>query len=185
MTVSRLVIGAVFAAAFSACSGMTIQTDYDPVAAPNLSRYQSYRWLPQPQCADTRVYNPITQGRIVRAVEAELGERGYTKDSQSPEFLVGWHATIEGRMDVQSMNTYYGYGWGRWRAGGGVIVQDNYVREYNEGMLILDIVDANSNELVWRGSAQAEITRSTDPAKRQEQINKAVKKILERFPPQA
>ena len=171
-------------AAFSltACAGMTIRSDYDPQAAPSFPAYRTYSWLPQPDGRDTRVYNPIVEGRIVGAVDRELAGRGYQKASDNPDFRIGWHAAIESKTDVDVVNRYYGYGLSRW--GTGVVVQDTYVREYDQGTLILDIVDGGSNQLVWRGSAQAEIRPTDDPAKRQERISNAVRLILERFPPQ-
>ena len=60
---------------------------------------------------------------------------------------------------------------------------DGYVENYDQGTLVLDIVDGRSNELVWRGTAQARIDPSNSPEERQRRINEAVRKILDRFPP--
>ena len=166
----------------AACGGMEINSDFDPQAAPGFSAYRTYSWMPPPRGADTRVYNPITEARVVRAVEVTLRGRGYQQATGAPDFRIGWHAALEGRADVRSMNTYYGYGWGRW-GGGGVVMTDGYVDNYDQGTLVLDIVDGRSNELVWRGTAQARIEPSNSPEERQRRINEAVRKMLERFPP--
>ena len=63
-------------------------------------------------------------------------------------------------------------------------VQDTYVREYDEGTLIIDIVDAGSNELVWRGAAQGEVNLAASPQEREQRAQDAVQRILEDFPPQ-
>jgi hypothetical protein len=49
------------------------------------------------------------------------------------------------------------------------------------GTLIMDIAHSGSRTLVWRGSAESEVTQSTDSATRNARIS--VRQILERFPP--
>jgi hypothetical protein len=165
------------------CSTMTIQTDYAPESAGTISAYRTYAWLPHPSGGDTRVNNPIVASRVESAVDATLGAKGYGKTvAAGADFLVGWHAALDGRVDIETVNRYYGYNWGRWYGPRAVISQD-YVREYEEGTLILDIVDKASNELVWRGSAQAEVDMNASPDERQQRITDAVQQIFAEFPP--
>ena len=165
-----------------ACSGMKITTDYNPEVAPNFSAYQTYAWLPQPIRQDPRVYNAITENRVRRAVDNSLSAGGYRKlESGTPDFLVAWQAAIEGKVDVTMVNGYYGYGYRGWGAWGGA---QPVVREYDEGTLILDVIDAESRELVWRGVAQAKISQNSSPDQRGRKINEAVSKILANFPPE-
>jgi len=56
-------------------------------------------------------------------------------------------------------------------------------RQYREGTLILDVVDAGADAVVWRGSAQAQLAGSGEPLTRRARIQEAVRRILERFPP--
>jgi hypothetical protein len=57
------------------------------------------------------------------------------------------------------------------------------VREYDEGTLLLDVLQSGSGALLWRGSGVATVREKSTPEKRTKRINAAVKKILERFPP--
>ena len=172
----------VLAGSLGACSGMKITTDYNPEVAPNFSAYQTYAWLPQPIRQDPRVYNAITENRVRRAVDNSLSAGGYRKlESGTPDFLVAWQAAIEGKVDVTMVNGYYGYGYRGWGAWGGA---QPVVREYDEGTLILDVIDAESRELVWRGVAQAKISQNSSPDQRGRKINEAVSKILANFPPE-
>jgi hypothetical protein len=50
--------------------------------------------------------------------------------------------------------------------------------------LILDVVDGDSNKLVWRGMAEAELAGNMDAKKSQKLINKAADELLEDFPPE-
>ena len=91
------------------------------------------------------MYNAITENRVRRAVDNSLSAGGYRKlESGTPDFLVAWQAAIEGKVDVTMVNGYYGYGYRRWGAWGAGPMD----REYDEGTLILDVIDAESRELV-------------------------------------
>ena len=56
-------------------------------------------------------------------------------------------------------------------------------REFNEGTLILDIIDSPTQRHVWRGWAQGEIQKTVEPGVREKRIREAVRKILDEFPP--
>ncbi|MGD8726659.1 MAG: DUF4136 domain-containing protein [Gemmatimonadales bacterium] len=160
----------------AACSGMSINTDFNP-GAP-FDSYETFSWLPAPQTGDPRVDNAIIYNRVKTAVDAELEAKGYREvDSASEaDFLVGYHIALDGRMDVQTVNSYYGYAWGPWYYGG---YRDTYVRYYDQGTMLIDIVDRRQDELVWRGTAQAEVRENADGR----QIQEAANKLLARFPP--
>jgi hypothetical protein len=56
------------------------------------------------------------------------------------------------------------------------------VYQYREGTLIIDLMDANNNNLIWRGWGTA-ILDNGDIDLTEEKINHAVYKILKEFPP--
>ncbi len=173
-------------ASFTACSSMTIETDFNPQATGDMAEYRTYALLPHPTGGDPRVHNPLVASRVETAVDETLAAKGYTRASAaSADFMVGWHAALEGKVDVQTVDRYYGYGYGGWygRYGRGAVVSNTHVREYDEGTLIIDVVDKSSNELVWRGSVQAEVYRDVSPQERQARITKAIQAIFEDFPP--
>ena len=168
----------------AACASVSVNTDYNSEAISSMSAYQGYAWLPHPQGGDTRANNDLVATRVVNAVDEALAASGYRKAQQDADFLVGWHLSLEGKIDVTTVNRYYGYGYGRWRGGAVVVGQTTSVREYDEGTLIIDIVDAASNELVWRGTAQGEIKANATGEQRSERVRSVVQQILEDFPPQ-
>jgi len=174
----------------AACSGISDNTNYDPSATARLEGYRTYAWLPQPTGKDERVYNPIVGARVEQTVDRYLLARGYQKvdASANPDFLIGWHGAIHNALKAETVDTYYGYPWGGpfvdpFYAGGAVTLPETYLREYEEGSLILDVVDPVSKQLVWRGTAQAELSENASAEKQQKRLDKAVAKLLERFPP--
>ena len=170
--------------AVATCSGVTYSRDFDPTA--NFSDYRSYAWAERTPTGDDdpRVYNDIVKSRVQLAVDQALAAKGYQKVTGNPTFYVAWHGAIEGQMSTTTINDHYGYGWGWYGPGMGVSSSRTYVNEWDEGTLLVDIIDATSNELVWRGSAQAEVNRSSRGRDEdQGRLNEIVAKILEQFPP--
>ena len=49
--------------------------------------------------------------------------------------------------------------------------------------MVLDVVDARTNELIWRGWATDELDDDPTPEAVQKYVREAVEKILEEFPP--
>jgi hypothetical protein len=176
----QLLVLALTAALGSGCSGMSVWSDFDPTAVDGMKAYRTYSWLPTPK-GQRRGADPLLSKRIMAVTDEVLSKKGYERaQTAAPDFLVGWQGAVDRKLQYNTVNTYYGYGWGYW---GGVGATRTYATEYHEGSLIIDIVDAKSNELVWRGVAQAEVYPQSDPEYRNRQIESAVNAILSKFPP--
>ena len=73
--------------------------------------------------------------------------------------------------------SYYGdYYGGSWGGGSSTIT----VRTFRVGTLVIDIVDAKTDELVWRGSA-GNIILVDNPTKMTKKIDKAISKMVSRW----
>jgi len=186
-SMTRLLVPAAVITTFTlaGCSSLQVSTDHDPTAVASMAGYGSYDWMPHPEGDDPLLHNRLLATRVENAVDAELGAKEFRRiDQGTPDFKVGWHASLEGKVDVSTVNNYYGYGHQSWGASGGGAHADTFVREYKQGTLILDVVDARSNKLVWRGTAQAEVSMSDSTEKRESRIRKAVQKLFKGFPPE-
>jgi len=95
------------------------------------------------------------------------------------------HITTKKRIDVSESGYTYGARGRYW--GGRVGPRTVDIYEYEEGTLVLDFVEARSNEMIWRGTAsdQVEYYRHANPDKRDQRINKGVREILKNFPPES
>lgn len=191
--IEALLAGCLLAVLLAGCSTMDVTTDYDPGAV--FEGMKRYAWLPEPRKAtgDPRIDdNKLLDQRIRKAVEDQLEFKGYTLSTSDPDFLVGYHVSLDKRQSVQVLNDYYGYGpgWGyrygaAYRPMGYAGAPDTYVYEYEEGTLILDIVNPANRELMWRGAASDEVHFKNTPQESEAQIRTAVQAMLERFPPDA
>jgi hypothetical protein len=75
-----------------------------------------------------------------------------------------------------------GYGY-RWGGMGGMGSATTTVSEYTVGTLVVDMFDAKSKGLVWRGAAQDELSDKTE--KNIKKLAKASDKLFKDFPPGA
>jgi hypothetical protein len=162
---------------FAGCSGISFNSDFDPSA--DFSAYKTYAWMEvaDPSRSQNRGVSELVEKRIAAAVDENLVAKGYTKRMEPPvDFVVNFMLTTQEKIDF---NTYY-TGWGYYGWYGGTQVE---ARQYTEGTLIVDIFDAETKELAWRGMAQGTIDPSLSPEQRTARINQAVGGILQRFPP--
>jgi hypothetical protein len=163
--------------ALSGCAQFKIRSDYDRSA--NLRALRTYAWRTDPPLpsGDPRFDNSLVDTRVREAIDRVLAEKGYTKASAAPDFLVGYHAVVRMKTDVAAIDRRYGYsGLGF----GGTYLD---VRTYDEGTLLIDIIDPGAKKLLWRGSATGVVLEKASAEKRHRRINEAVSEILEKFPP--
>jgi len=159
------------------CSAIyDISYDYDRTT--DFTSLKSYSWLQVPEKSDTNSLDAI---RIKFAVNAELEKKGFEKALANPDFLIAYHFGTKDKVNVRPWG--YGYGsfdryWGGYWGHGGVSVY-----QYEEGTLIIDFVESNSNNLFWRGAGKSVVDDAKTPEKRDKMINEAVQKILGNFPP--
>ncbi len=187
MKSARIVLVPVLAMIAGACSSMTINHDWDPSAVDRFPDYQSWGWLPRRGDIQTdpgrRVNAEFVKARVEISIENRLAQQGFeTATAGDPDFWIGYHIGLNTQVEVTHVNTYWGYGWGGWY-GGGVRMSTPVVNQYEQGTLIIDIVDVEEKALVWRGTAEAEVYPDMTPQERQDRLDDAVKRILEQFPP--
>jgi hypothetical protein len=157
---------------------MVIDEMHDPAA--DFSTLLEYDWSagPSRRTGDPRFDNPIFEGQLRAAVEQGLARKGFVKNSEHPDFLVNVHKIVAGKTDVASVNQFLGYERGDWQP-----VRETSVYHFEEGTLLIDMVDARTNRLMWRGSGTGVVQERATARERAENAARAVDKILAQFPP--
>ena len=165
-----MLVGMTFLFAGKA-SAQQVKTDYDREA--NFGQYKTYSW------EQVKTKNGLDVDRIKSAINAQLAAKGWTQvPSDGGISLVA----IEATKNEQTLNTFYdgfGGGW-RWGGFGDATTTTN---TYQVGTLVLDMFDTQTKKLVWRSSASDTLSDKTD--KNIKNLNKAVQKMLQHFPPGA
>lgn len=183
--------GLLILALLSACSTVKISADYTPET--DFSAYKTYRWVSarhQDVPSLELVGGDLFDRRMRHYVDLELARKGFTKEAVGKvDFKVTYDVLTEERQDIRTYNTggYSGYGHGYYHGYGsyGVGSTETRVTNYTQGTVYLDIVHADSEVLVWRGTVDGRLTRDSKPDKREAKFEKVVGQLLANFPPRA
>jgi Domain of unknown function (DUF4136) len=151
-----------------------VQTDFDHHA--NFSQYKTYSWQ------DIKPADSLWDARIKNAVDAQLTAKGWTQVATGGDVSVVAIKTTQTERTLQTFYDGFGGGW-RWRGFGGMGESTTTEQDYKEGTLVVDLYDANTKQLIWRGSA--EDTLSDKAAKNEKNLDKGVAKMFKGFPPPA
>jgi hypothetical protein len=168
----------------TACMNYNVRYDYDSRA--NYSSFKTFDWYASSRLGKDKgqkVDNPIMDRRVAAAVEQELATRGFKRESTAdPDFLVTYYPIYQEKRYMTAQHV----GWGTWGFrpfGIGISTTTRQEHVYKEGTLVLEIVDFKTNQLVWKAAAEGALTELRNPEDADEVVNRAVRQMLERFPP--
>jgi len=119
--------------------------------------------------------NPFFKDYLEGAVGKALEARHYVRTtSGTPDLLVHYHANISKTFDVNGTDSRYGYCYDNC---------ESRVIAYEQGTIVLDVVDTHTNRVVWRGWAQDSIDGVIDNQESlRKEVNTAVTRMTELFP---
>lgn len=163
----------LFVAAAQLVFAQHVQTDFDHHA--DFSRYRQYSWI------GVKTQNPLWDTRIRDAVDEHLRMKGWTPVENGGDAMVAAMGTTQTQRRLETFYDGFGGGWGWRRFGGGIGTATTTEQDYKEGTLIVDVFDARTKQLVWRGTA--EDTVSDKPEKNEKKLNESVDKLFKDFPP--
>ena len=175
----KIVLLIAFATILTSCNSIRVSSDYNEEI--NFTEFKTYAF--SKSGIDKVEINDIDKKRILRAIDVELYNKGYRKSSIEPDFLINFFTKTNKKIDYYPSNNYFGYAvpYG----GMGHYASSWYLNSfsYNEGVLFIDIIDRNKNELVWQGIGKGYIYNDK-PDNKNEKIKAMVNKILLQFPPE-
>lgn len=163
-----------FVAMLGAAVAQQVKTDFDHQA--NFSQYKTYSWQ------EIKPTNSLWTARIKSAVDAQLAAKGWTQVDNGGDVAIVAVATSRTEKTLQTFYDGMGGGW-RWRGFGGMGEATTTEQDYKEGTLLVDMYDAKTKQLIWRGTA--EDTVSNKPETNEKNLNKGVVKMFKKFPPPA
>lgn len=178
-----VVLGTLSIVFLASCAGTKVRRQYEP--GYDFSPYRTFAWLPAPEkkfeyLTDPEVVRLKVDEKVKQAIRQVLQAKGLLFDAGQPDFLIAFHTGRYNKRHVQD----WGYAYARSsRYWGGR--DDIELRFYKEGTLIIDMVDAHTRELFWRGAAVRTLPPGgLEEAEVSRRIRSVVKKILRDFPPQ-
>lgn len=151
------------------CSSMTVKTDFD--SEVNFAKYKTYNWHKPKSGPEAARVSSLLDKRIKLAVERELAAKGLERSQgRGADLVIRYHTKVRDKVEITS--DWYGWRYRRRSF-------DTY--RYQEGTIVIDFVDPQLQQLVWRGWA---VGVMDDPGMAAEKIKEAVHKIMEKYPPQ-
>lgn len=153
--------------------------DFDPaveLAAPLTFDWDASDTLPvgDPRLED----NEIVEERVRDAIERELNRRGIRRVENAPDLLVHFHGAVRDRVQVVESDRARGYQTSQYG-------DDVEVFQYEEGTLVVDVADARTRKVIWRGWAVADVGGVLDDQTAlTELVNRGVDSMFSFFPVQ-
>ena len=171
----RLIL--ILTVAFSTVAhAQKIKVEYDKAA--DFSKYKTYAIDPEENSA-----KPMLRLAIQAAVQDDLGKRGLTKVAENPDLYVQMYGATDYDYTAHYHDPIYGggippinYGITLWHNIPGTVTSVVIPK----GTLVIDLIDTNKKELVWRGIAKEKLSDQRD--KLLDQVNTSVEKLFQQYP---
>ena len=177
MAIARLVI--VSGLLTLATCTVSVTTDHDKDV--DFSRFQTWAWAPEVRVlpTDPRLANRNADEAVRDSIELELAGKGYVKlDPDVSQLLVVYHLSLMERIEASDIDRYYGLQYGSQMRG----LQPT-ATSYDEGTLIIDLIQRESRKLVWRGIGRKQIVSLAKTEEARRNIRSAVAVIMKEYPP--
>ncbi len=166
----------------ASCSSTKVTSDQASNA--NFSAYTTYA-LKEINTEDGKeLVNPINRQRIEKAIENETCQRGLVSANEA-ELEIIWGFDVDIQRNYSTNTNYYrsgGVGF-RGRYGGyGMANSHSDTQQYEtaKGVLQIALVDTESDEVIWIGTAEDEFKGKNKKA--EEKINGVIAKVFKEFP---
>jgi hypothetical protein len=182
---SILVLAAL---AFVGC-GVSAHVEKDP--SVNLSNYKTFAWLNDHEVSkkEGNRYQNFQEKSLRDMVNAQLEKNGWRMVKSNPDVLIDYDIMVENDVKNQSESVYsrpyvrYFYNPYTRRINSvyypsQYLGENSYAVPYKSGTITLNFVDTKSNNLVWQGWAETEITNKR---LQQDDMKRVVKAIFKKF----
>lgn len=171
----RLLMIAAMALVLSGCASNVV-TDYN--SSTVFGNYATWAFA---QDAGSDAFVSLDGSRIQTAVERELNRKAMRKVAKSEaDLLANWQIVEEERLEQTGVGL--GFGFGRSNFGWGIAAPPP-VREVTEGKLVVELIDTETKQVVWRAASRRYLKESQSPETRRELIDEVVAEMFSKYPP--
>ncbi len=129
--------------------------------------------------------SPEVHQAIQGAIKSQFGVHGIAFGQPTAQLIVTYMLIRQSNVSTTINRDYFGQGRDAseimdeaHRRG---VIENKRPDEFDAGAIVIDILDASTNELVFRNFATGDVMENLDPAARQVRVNTIVREILEPF----
>lgn len=185
----NLLLFLTFIIAGSCATVVEVGNDYDETTV--FQSYNTYAWYSPTTTPGTGAaadsYSSELDFHIKRAVESGLVKNSLRPADATPDIYIAYDIVLPPNENIApgSLAPGFRYGYSYWYGyrydyGFANFPNSRNVETLSPGTIIVDIIDATTNQLVWRGWADAAIDINTADDNR---INSIVASIMAQYPP--
>ncbi len=152
---------------------------------PNIriEQYKSYSWN---KLEASNAVHPFYRSKdlnqaIIREIDKTFAKKGLKRNTIDPDFLVDFHIYVEEQKYKNEICPAGFYRGERFlpNLSENMFCESPQIVSYDDGTLIIDVVDAHTQQLVWRAYMNDLID---NPVNSNTVFSKKVKKVLRKFP---
>jgi len=170
-TIATLASTTLALAMLTGCPNAKIQTDYDHTA--NFSQFKTFSF------AHVQTDNPLYEQRIKDEVSKDLQAKGLQLANSNGDLEITAVGATHNQKQYQTFYNDPGFGYYYYGGFGGMTTTT--VRHYKVGTLVLDMYNGQSKHLLWRSTASAGVSGSSDT--NTAHLNAIIDDMLQKFPP--
>lgn len=186
MSSHRLVLSSLLAVALAGCAALRepeIVVDHEFDRQARFEGRRTFEFLVVPESAprDERIDGELFAARVQRAVLSVLEERGFERDVRgNPDFLIAHYGLLDTGRDIQSYVDLDVYSYRTWAQPMRI---QQIPLDYDQGMLILDVIDPATRALMWRGYGETRVDLEASAGERAGRLRDVVSAMMANFPP--
>lgn len=163
-----------------ACSGTKTSFDFD--SSVDFGQIKTYQWNMQPSSAFAR-QDPLLNKRVIKAMDENMSRKGFTK-ADSADVTLSYHISVDKKLSSGGLSAGIGMSVGKSGRGRINLSSGNQLRTSLEGTLVIDMVSADKQELIWRSTTVKKISdREATPEESTKRIGQLVYSMFESYPP--
>ena len=148
-----------------------VKVDYDH--SVDFTKFKTYSWVKGSPASNPRIHQ-----LIIDEIDRQLRSKGLRRVESKPDLNVAYYASLGEYINTSAVEYMKGADWKRW--GDHNPVYGPKMVATPMARILLDISEASTNRLVWRGRASD--TYTPNQAKGERRVSRAAKKLLARFP---
>ena len=162
----------VLAAFLLACSSFSSTYDFDPDI--DFQQYKTYRWMRTTSERLGVQKNSLADKRIRHHATFHINQTGLKEAEGQTDLLVVYYVATQNQYNVTAVSYGYGPHWGTSAVA---------VSTYKQGTIILDMVDRDKQELVWRGVASDNVNHNASKEELDAKLDNLFYQMLLNYPP--
>lgn len=166
------------------CAGNKPSVDYDTTV--DFNTYKTYAWSEKTDDTTKKSIadSPLVHQRVRESIEEQLQAKGLQRvDAAQADLMVAYHLSVAVTGHTSSSVSFGVGSYGHRSSVGLSVGVPVGGRTIEEGTLLIDIVDAKKNSVVWQGASSRQLSRSPTPEKTKAVVDEVVSEILAGYPP--